>query len=202
MTFDSLMVSEFVNKQSVFDFWTIEVDVLKQNSGHKMDITKKNPNKSEWIERHKHETIVSQYKTKVQRIISDYDTKIAIQSRKINILMETIRQQNGIIDSFVSHRRSIELTVNENGINFESPADIHRNDTQIAHESQCKHSKQNLEPSSVQCENILEFSNDEAKDAVLLAINIQPNVKRFECNLCDKSFLSKRVLTVRIDKLN
>lgn len=163
-----------------------------------MDPTKNNPIKSKWIERHKHETIVSQYKAKISNVISDYDIKVAIQSQRIDILMDTIRQQKEIIDSFVLNRKPIEMDIIEDGMNFESLDDIHRSDQEITNENQCKHSKQNLEPSTVQCKNTLQVSNDEVNDAILVAINIQPNVKRFECNLCDKSFLSKRVLTVSI----
>lgn len=165
-----------------------------------MDPTKNNPNKSKWIERHKHEAIVSQYKAKIQNIIGDYNIRVTIQSQRIDILMDTIRQQKEIIDSFVLNRRPIELDIIEDGMNFESLDDIHISDEQITHENQCKHnSKQNLEPSAVQCKNKLQVSNDEVNDAILVAINIQPNVKRFECNLCDKSFLSKRVLIVSIE---
>lgn len=163
-----------------------------------MDPIKNHPNKSKWIERYRHETIVSQYKTKVQSIATDYDTKIAIQSRRIDILIDTIRQQREIIDSFVLNRRPIGLDINKGGMNLKSPVGIQRSNEDIANEYQCKPGEQDLEPSSAQITN----DEDEAKDAVLLAIKIQPNVKRFECNLCDKAFLSKRVLTVSIDAID
>lgn len=168
-----------------------------------MHPTKKNiPNKSmEWIQRYKYEAIVSMYKTKVQSLINDHETKIAIQNRRINILMDTIRQQKEIIDSFVLNRRPIEWDIIEDGINLERSAGIHKSDEKIVHKSQRKHSEQSLESNLVQCEHTLKESYVKAKDAILLAINIQPNFKKeFECNLCNKSFRSKRVLTVNINE--
>lgn len=167
-----------------------------------MNPSKRNPNESKWIERHKHEAIISQYKTKVQSIISDYDAKIAIQAQRINILMDTIRQQKDIIDSFVLNRGPNELNVIEDEMHLESTASVNENVKEVAtHDNQSELSEHNSEFSLAQCEDTTEAPNHDAKDAILLAINIQPNVSRtFECNLCHKSLLSKRVLTVSIDR--
>lgn len=144
-----------------------------------------------WILKDKHDTIVKEYQDKIQRILKDYQIKIMIQSRRINILTKAIKQQNELIDSFVTKREPINVTIS---IEDNSESDQVSNISELDIDGE-----PNIEYQSEQI-----TLSDEKKETVL-AINIQPDViktqtkcvsQQIRCEICGKSFSSKRMLLV------
>lgn len=179
-------------------------------------------NKTMWIERHKHETIVRKYREKIHRISEDYDMKIMIQSRRINILMKTIKQQKDLIDEFMLKSKPIDddsPTEDDLDSDFDfdlknhGNADAENNEfhvDEIKSDPVDQNGEQNnsneiIHGTEHESTHVADISDKGDANEVLFAIDIQPGVKEskenstdFVCQLCNKLFSSSRVLSVRM----
>lgn len=140
--------------------------------------------KSKWIERHKHETIVRKLQKNIRHIARNYDIKLMLQRQRIDSLMKTIQQQKDFIDSFALKGKStIDSMENDLNVCVDS-SKINNSDPEIS--------------GPVEKYSDPVIGNRE----IVLAINIQPNVEQLtenlpRCDLCGKVFKSRRVFLVR-----
>lgn len=139
--------------------------------------------KSKWIERHKHETIVRKLQKNIRHIARNYDIKLMLQRQRIDSLMKTIQQQKDFIDSFaLKGKTMIDSMENDLDVCVDS-SKINNSDPEIS--------------GPVEKYSDPVIGNRE----IVLAINIQPNVEQLtenlpRCDLCGKVFKSRRVFLV------
>lgn len=176
--------------------------------------------KTEWIERHKHNLILRKYRLNTQRLIKEYELKIQQQNCKIEFLLKEVKRQKFIIDTFSNgnnenniHNESLPEISNgntKNNVLSESePEDILYPETRIqssSHENaKEKYIQENTHKKTNK--NDLDRKVIERKKTSLLSIEIKPQfqrninvippVKDYICDECNKKVSSRRVLAVR-----
>lgn len=181
------------------------------------------PDEVEWIERQKHELILRKYRLNTQRIIREYQEKIQQQNREIETLKKEVKRQKFIIDTFANETNETvqdttppSLQIEAISLKTDPTADLESESVlylesdvpNLGHNVKVENDESSLDATEQEEEytKTINGSRPETtlKKSSLLSIQIQPNVHTdiYICDECNKPMSSRRVLVVRLLKLN
>lgn len=165
---------------------------------------------TEWIERRTHELILQKYRQSTQRLIKEYKNRMQQQNRKIEFLMKEVKRQKNIIDNIENGNNGFLVQNTFIGSKMEETSDLEleassypETETLIKTKVTNKKSQHFHHPKITYKRTINNNGHamqSQNKKTSLLSIQIQPNIQHstnaFNCDQCNKSMSSRRVLAV------